>query len=186
MFPWGRSFGSVVKELVQGLEDGSLILPQQRMQGPFDWKEFWSRLTGSAAELRLRSVRLDVNVPAIDKGYHASWVRSADGEEDVLWRVVVPLASRGRVVGRLDMTGGRAEEECVSVKIAALGRFVTELESVVEELVRARDAKVSPRRTATPTVQPPPNELVTPPWSDWPMPPARFDDARAVLPSRTK
>ncbi len=157
-----RLFGHTELELVvkRSLSLGASILsaprpgrPRQvevRLQGSFDWTEFWSRLTGRAAELRLRSVRLDVNVPAIDEGYHASWVRAADGEADGLWRVEVPLASRGHVVGRLELAGLREAEECVSVKIAALGRFVTELEDVVGELARARDARLARNGHPTP------------------------------------
>ncbi len=146
-----RLFGHTELELAvkRSLSFGASILsrphtgrPRQvevRLLGSFDWAEFWSRLTGRAAELHLRSVRLDVNVTAIDEGYHASWVRAADGEEG-LWRVEVPLTSRDQVVGRLELAGRREAEECVSVKIAALGRFVTELECVVAELARAREA----------------------------------------------
>src|SRR5262249_55242147 len=131
-----RLFGHTELELAlkRSLSFGASILskphpgrPRQvevRLLGSFDWTEFWSRLTGCAAEMPLHSVRLDVNVPAIDEGYHASWVRLADGEEDGLWRIEVPLASRGQVVGRLELAGRREAEECVSVKIAALGRFV--------------------------------------------------------------
>jgi UDP-GlcNAc:undecaprenyl-phosphate GlcNAc-1-phosphate transferase len=148
-----RLFGHTELELAlkRSVSFGASILsrprpgqPRQvevRLLGSFDWKEFWSRLTGCAADLHLRSVRLDVNVPAIDEGYHASWVRSADGDEDGLWRIEVPLTSRGHVVGRLELVGRREAEECVSVKIAALGRYVTELEDVVGELARAQEAK---------------------------------------------
>jgi hypothetical protein len=147
-----RLFGHTELELAlkRSLSFGASILskphpgrPRQvevRLQGSFDWTEFWSRLTGCAAELHLHSARLDVNVPAIEEGYHASWVRSAAGEEDCLWRIEVPLSSRGQVVGRLELAGRREVEECVSVKIAALGHYVTELESVVGELAGERDA----------------------------------------------
>jgi UDP-GlcNAc:undecaprenyl-phosphate GlcNAc-1-phosphate transferase len=162
-----RLFGHTELELVlkRSLSFGASILarprpgrPRQvevRLQGSFDWTEFWSRLTGRAAELHLRSVRLDVNVPAIDEGYHASWVRSADGEEDGLWRIEVPLTWGGHVVGRLGLVGRREPEECVSVKIAALGPFVTELEGVVGELPRAQEARQARNGPAAPPAEAP-------------------------------
>jgi UDP-GlcNAc:undecaprenyl-phosphate GlcNAc-1-phosphate transferase len=152
------SFGA---SMLSGPRPGRPRQVEVRLQGSFDWKEFWSRLTGCAAELRLRSVRLDVNVPAIDEGYHASWVRAVGDEEDGLWRIEVPLTSREQVVGRLELAGRREDQECVSVKVAALGRFITELEGVVGELARAREARQArggPTTPLPPTHQPPPAE----------------------------
>jgi UDP-GlcNAc:undecaprenyl-phosphate GlcNAc-1-phosphate transferase len=106
-----------------------------RLQGSADWGDVWSRLTECAARLNLMSVRLDLNAPAIQEGYHASWSRP-DGPEgaDGLWRTELPLTACGQTVGRVEVTG-RRDGECVSSKIAAVAGVVGEIEAAVSGLV---------------------------------------------------
>ena len=68
--------------------------------------------------------------------------------------IEVPLSSRDQVVGRLELAGRREAQECVSVKIAALGRFVTELEGMVGDLARAQEARQAPNGHAAPLPAP--------------------------------
>ena len=51
-----------------------------RLQGSADWTKLWEQLTARALQLNLRSVRLDVNAPAVHEAYHATWQSPARKE----------------------------------------------------------------------------------------------------------
>jgi UDP-GlcNAc:undecaprenyl-phosphate/decaprenyl-phosphate GlcNAc-1-phosphate transferase len=101
-----------------------------RLQGSVDWKEIWNELTTRAEQLRLRSVRLDVNAPRIGEGYHAFWELWRGSEEDALWRTEIPLVAHARIVGRVLVTGER-DDLCVSEKVALVAQMVHEIEATV-------------------------------------------------------
>jgi UDP-GlcNAc:undecaprenyl-phosphate/decaprenyl-phosphate GlcNAc-1-phosphate transferase len=104
--------------------------PQQlvvRLQGSVNWMGFWGRLVTSAEELNLRTLRLDVNVPAIHEGYHARWDNCPeDLEESELWHADIPLWAHGKALGRLVVTG---KQDGLST-----GETLVELAKVIEEL----------------------------------------------------
>src|SRR5262249_41183307 len=90
---WKRLFGHAaflrIKERLIGVvvsffswgtsKDGHAL--EVRLQGSADWKELWRSLTVCASKLDLKTVRLDVNAPAIYEGYHARWDRFAQDAE---------------------------------------------------------------------------------------------------------
>jgi UDP-GlcNAc:undecaprenyl-phosphate/decaprenyl-phosphate GlcNAc-1-phosphate transferase len=105
-----------------------------RLHGTAGWQKLWARLTDCAVELNLQSVRLDVNAPALQEGYHARWDRHAEaGEVNDLWRTEVPLAVRGQTVGRLVISGPRGQD-AVSLKIASVAEVVAEIERAMAGL----------------------------------------------------
>ena len=70
-----------------------------RLQGSADWKELWRSLTACASRLDLKTIRLDVNAPAIYEGYHARWDRFDQGaDKQSSWRFEIPLAVGGQIV----------------------------------------------------------------------------------------
>jgi UDP-GlcNAc:undecaprenyl-phosphate GlcNAc-1-phosphate transferase len=95
-----------------------------RLQGTAAWQELWGGLTGRAAGLNLRRLRLDVNAPSLHEGYHARWDRGhADGEAPDSWRAEIPLTAGGLSVGRLEVVG-EPDGRPVWAKIAALTRIM--------------------------------------------------------------
>ena len=48
---------------------------QVRLQGSADWPELWHSMLVSAQKMKLSSLCLDVNAPALHEGYHARWDR---------------------------------------------------------------------------------------------------------------
>src|SRR5262249_30710161 len=79
-----------------------------RLQGSGNWAELWAELTNRATELRLRTLCLDVNAPAIQEGYHARWDRrNGEAEDPRLWHAQFPLMAGGQTVGRLEVSGRR-------------------------------------------------------------------------------
>jgi len=99
-----------------------------RLQGTANWKQLWSKLTECADRLKLESVRLDVNAPAIHEGYHARWQRpDLDLESPGLWRAEIPVLVQGQTVGRLEIIGER-DLEPLWMKIATLDQLTGTLE----------------------------------------------------------
>lgn len=79
-----------------------------RMQGTRQWELLWESLTEWAVRLEeLVHVRLDVNVPRLGEGYHASWCRPNDGNHDEFWRLELPLIADDKVMGSLKLVGDR-------------------------------------------------------------------------------
>jgi UDP-GlcNAc:undecaprenyl-phosphate GlcNAc-1-phosphate transferase len=115
-----------------------------QLQGSADWAAFWCRLTACAGELGLRRLRLDLNAPLIQEGYHACWERPGGAPEGGYWHAQIPLLALGRMVGRLDMAG-RREAGCVGAKIVAVSKLIQELEVAISEQV-SRSAR---KATAT-------------------------------------
>src|SRR5262249_54288391 len=67
---------------------------QVRLQGDVEWQELWNWVIACARQMNLQAVRLDVNAPAINEGYHARWDRPhVEGEYPTLWRAEVPLVA---------------------------------------------------------------------------------------------
>ncbi len=103
-----------------------------RLQGSAGWSEFWKRLTGSADELKLRSISLDVNSPAHHEGYHARWCRPTVkfGEEPNCWSAVILLTAWGQTIGQVAVTG-HPDVVPVWQKLAALTAITDSIEAVL-------------------------------------------------------
>ncbi len=120
-----RIFG---KSLMQAPPEGGREI-EIRLQGSLDWRELWKRITACAPMLNLCRLRLDVNAPAIGEGYHVRWDRGRVCDEATsLWRVQIPLAVDGRVIGDVEVAG-RPDDEPIWEKIAALARMIEQFES---------------------------------------------------------
>lgn len=78
-----------------------------RLQGTRHWDVLWDELTRSADRLDLTEIRLDVNLPLMHEGYHASWRQPPADEPGRSWRLAMPLVVADAVVGNLVMAGRR-------------------------------------------------------------------------------
>jgi len=132
----GQRLASLAKSL---LRVGNRQSPREmkvRLQGSVDWQELWDNMVSCAFQLNLTAVRLDVNAPAMNEGYHARWDRPHEAVEGAaLWRAEVPLLAHGKPFGRLEMMGAQ-DEEPVWQKIAQLARLVEEFEETATLLTR--------------------------------------------------
>ncbi len=80
-----------------------------RLQGSLHWELLWAAVIESAERMCLVEVRLDVNSPAEQEGYHASWEQVVKNERERCWRMEFPLLIAGRPIGRLLIVGHRSE-----------------------------------------------------------------------------
>jgi UDP-GlcNAc:undecaprenyl-phosphate GlcNAc-1-phosphate transferase len=126
---------AVVSSIRHRHEPGRIHQSQVHLQGTGDWNTLWRDLTLAAEELRLRSMTLDVNAPAIHEGFHARWqrVHREDDEMPGVWRVQVPLSAHGHVVGQLDLVG-QQDEDSAWQKLNALAKIVEDVESAIAEI----------------------------------------------------
>lgn len=77
------------------------------LQGTREWGLLWEMLTECAVKLEFIQLRLDVNVPILGEGYHASWSRSSDIDANRLWRLDLPLVVDKLVLGYIKVVGER-------------------------------------------------------------------------------
>jgi UDP-GlcNAc:undecaprenyl-phosphate GlcNAc-1-phosphate transferase len=118
---------------------GGPVGPQNsaiRLQGSGAWTDQWAILTQCAEEMALKTMRLDINAPALHESYHGRWVNPGDEDAeagDTSWNVAIPLLWQGQTVGRLEISGGR-DDEPVWQKIATLTKLVDELEITLNKI----------------------------------------------------
>jgi UDP-GlcNAc:undecaprenyl-phosphate/decaprenyl-phosphate GlcNAc-1-phosphate transferase len=114
------------------------------LQGTAGWNEIWLRLTDAADDLRLQTLKLDVNLPAIHEGYHARWQRFGGEKEDQLWRAEIPLFMGEQVIGRLTASGCR-DGGSAWIKLSRLATIVDQAEQDASALaIGARFVRVAP------------------------------------------
>jgi UDP-GlcNAc:undecaprenyl-phosphate GlcNAc-1-phosphate transferase len=94
-------FLSRPQETAQGWNDSV------HLQGTREWGLLWEMLTECATKLEFVSLRLDVNVPILGEGYHASWSRPTTNDQNRLWRLDLPLIADKRVLGYVKVVGER-------------------------------------------------------------------------------
>jgi hypothetical protein len=96
--------------------------------------------------MELKTMRLDINAPALHESYYASWENPSDDDSEAgeaSWNVSIPLTWQGQTVGRLEVSGGR-EGMPVWKKIAMLTERVDELELVLFKIADDYGLTVSP------------------------------------------
>jgi len=125
---------SLVSSFWRGPAEGDARQVEVRLQGSLAWGELWLTISACGQLLNLRTIRLDVNAPAIFEGYHASWQRSqAQFDEAASWRAEIPLVAGGQTIGRLQVVGEQ-DEEPVWQKIATLAKLVQDFELTASQL----------------------------------------------------
>jgi UDP-GlcNAc:undecaprenyl-phosphate GlcNAc-1-phosphate transferase len=111
-----------------------------QLQGNGQWKDLWDTLIEFADRFDLCAVQLNINLPAIHEGYHASWKRKESPDRRQFWHTDIPLVTQNQTVGRLRITG-RCEEGSVCAwmgeLIAGLKPFETLMLALVEEHLSA-------------------------------------------------
>ena len=76
-----------------------------QLQGTRQWGLLWESLTQFADKLNLLSIQLNVNLPAMQEGYHATWRRPQEYNPERVWRTEIPLFAGSHSVGRLTIAG---------------------------------------------------------------------------------
>ena len=132
-----RSIGA---SLISSNHDNGAWHTSFRLQGTRQWDLLWQSLTEYAEKAQLVEVKLDINLAAIQEGYHASWRRRTDCERRELWRTEIPLFVDKHLIGRLTIGGGRETGLLVCEVIGRLMAILESLEAEIAVLASAQGA----------------------------------------------
>jgi UDP-GlcNAc:undecaprenyl-phosphate GlcNAc-1-phosphate transferase len=107
----------------------SLIRPGRRgdahrvtavqIQGSRDWNDLWNKLREDIPRHVVR-VRLDLDLPRLQEGFHARWERAGDHDENLAHQQLFPVIVGETVIGRLEVVGLLHEVDAEGSQIAAL------------------------------------------------------------------
>jgi UDP-GlcNAc:undecaprenyl-phosphate/decaprenyl-phosphate GlcNAc-1-phosphate transferase len=125
---------SAVVSLVRSGGDRQYVF---RLQGSRDWNLMWQSVIEYAEKLNLIDVKLDVNLAALQEGFHASWRRPSRSEKSQRWSAEVPLFSGDHVIGRLSVCGNRPLGMSSCETINQLMELLEPLESEIVALASA-------------------------------------------------
>lgn len=106
-----------------------------RLQGDRGWELIWESLVEFADKHNLSRVCLDLNVPWLHEGYHASWNRDKLPDESQRWKMTMPIFSNAKPLGRIEIVGpvGESNSSTVLLSLALLVENIQlELQSIVE------------------------------------------------------
>jgi len=104
-----------------------------RFQGNRGWETVWNSLMEFAEKHELAKVSLDLNVPWLHEGFHASWSRTRMPDEANLWKSQIPVFANNRPLGKMLLIGRMENVNAVSV-LNELAEMMEGLQSVLREL----------------------------------------------------
>jgi UDP-GlcNAc:undecaprenyl-phosphate/decaprenyl-phosphate GlcNAc-1-phosphate transferase len=109
-----RRFGHIISRPIRRSQTWQSSI---QLQGSREWDLLWVTFIESADKLRLRKIRLDVNMPTMHEAYHAAWERPIEGPSDRCWNVEIPLVIGKQTVGRIQVTGFRnGQSACLDIQ----------------------------------------------------------------------
>ncbi|OHB70175.1 MAG: hypothetical protein A2V70_11720 [Planctomycetes bacterium RBG_13_63_9] len=132
----GRSFVAPMTSRQIGVHHSVI-----RLQGSRQWELLWQDLVDSAEEFSLSKIHLDVNLPALEEGFHASWERPNGHDREGCWQMDVPLVVNDRPVGRL-LIAGECREESPCGTMEQLLQVIRSVESQLLDISQ-QEAPVS-------------------------------------------
>jgi UDP-GlcNAc:undecaprenyl-phosphate/decaprenyl-phosphate GlcNAc-1-phosphate transferase len=102
-----------------------------RLQGNRSWETVWNALTEFAEKYDLSKLSLDLNVPWLHEGFHASWNRNRMPDDSHLWRVQVPVFADDRSLGKMVLAGHMDNIDSVAI----LSELVEMLDALQPEIL---------------------------------------------------
>jgi UDP-GlcNAc:undecaprenyl-phosphate GlcNAc-1-phosphate transferase len=118
----------------QGVADDRVRQQMVRLQGSRQWETVWNTLTEFAEKHRLSKISLDLNMPWLHEGFHASWHKNKMPEFSERWFVKLPIVSDGKVLGRIEAFGHH-QNASTYVVMTALSEMLEELQPGIQSVV---------------------------------------------------
>ena len=124
-----------------------------RLQGSRDWNMMWQSITEFAEKLELVEVKLDLNLAAMQEGFHATWRQPSDSEKQDRWSADVPLFAEEHLVGRLFVCGIKPTGKTSCEAIQMFMELLEPLETEIVALATNQDSRqaLSPPETISPS-----------------------------------
>ncbi|MEQ1828969.1 MAG: MraY family glycosyltransferase [Pirellula sp.] len=118
----------------RGISDDRVRQQMVRLQGSRQWETVWSSLTEFAEKQELSKISLDLNMPWLHEGFHASWHKNKMPEFSERWFVKLPILFDGKVLGRIEAFGHHKNDNTYGV-IIALTEMLEELQPSIQSIV---------------------------------------------------
>jgi UDP-GlcNAc:undecaprenyl-phosphate GlcNAc-1-phosphate transferase len=122
-------------------------IPRQysfRLQGSRDWNIMWQSITEFAEKLELVEVKIDLNLAAMQEGFHATWRQPSSTEKQDRWSADVPLFSEEHLIGRLTVCGVRPTGKTSCEAIQQFMEMLEPLEAEIVALASDPDSQKTP------------------------------------------
>jgi UDP-GlcNAc:undecaprenyl-phosphate GlcNAc-1-phosphate transferase len=87
-----------------------------------------------AEKHQLAKISLDLNMPWLHEGFHASWHKNKLPEFSERWSLRLPVVSKTKVLGRIEVLGHHQNADTYAV-MTALAEMLNELQSGIQNLV---------------------------------------------------
>lgn len=107
-----------------------------QLQGSRSWDIIWQTLTEFAEKHGLCKVCLDLNVPWMQEGFHASWYRAKMPDASERWQTKIPIVSSTKVVGRLEIAaplGGEPAYRLMSLAAEMMESLENHIQRVIDD-----------------------------------------------------
>ena len=118
----------------RGVSDNNVRQQRVRLQGSREWDTVWSTMVEFAEKHQLSKISLDLNMPWLHEGFHASWHKNKLPEFSERWSLRLPVISNTKVLGRIEVLGHHQNAETYAV-MSALAEMLTELQPGIQILV---------------------------------------------------
>lgn len=121
-----------------------------QLQGSRSWDIIWQTLTEFAEKHGLCKVCLDLNVPWMQEGFHASWYRAKMPDASERWQTKIPIVSSTKVVGRLEIAAPLGGEPAYRLMSLA-AEMMESLENHIQRVIDDSSTPVPPASDGTDT-----------------------------------
>jgi len=118
----------------RGISDDKVRQQTVRLQGSREWDIVWSTMVEFAEKHQLGKISLDLNMPWLHEGFHASWHKNKLPEFSERWFLRLPVVSQARVLGRIEVLGHHQNSDTYVV-MSALAEMLSELQPGIQSLV---------------------------------------------------
>jgi UDP-GlcNAc:undecaprenyl-phosphate GlcNAc-1-phosphate transferase len=117
-----------------GVSDNRIQQQKVRLQGSRKWETVWDTMIEFAEKHNLSKISLDLNMPWLHEGFHASWHKNKMPDSSERWQVRLPVVSQERILGRIEALGKYDTSSTFPV-ISALAEMLEELQPCILEVV---------------------------------------------------
>jgi len=135
-----------------GVADKAVSADTVRLQGSRNWEIVWATLTEFAEKQGLCRVHMDLNVPWLHEGFHATWQRSRLPDRLERWSTSLPIHTAGSIFGRLDITGPVTVDRNFEV-LSQLATVLEDLEPQMEQLLSESTQVAAPEASEQPVLR---------------------------------
>ncbi|MCY2983834.1 MAG: MraY family glycosyltransferase [Planctomycetota bacterium] len=118
----------------QGVSDHKIRKETVRLQGSREWDTVWSIMVEFAEKHALSKISLDLNMPWLHEGFHASWHKNKLPEFSERWFLRLPVVSKAKVLGRIEVIGHHKDADTYAV-MSSLSEMLKELQPGIQALV---------------------------------------------------